>query len=393
MLTLLKLYDGPQKVMTKRTKRLLDYARYKAVKDRGDKPDKKTTEQGEQFSVLNDALKDELPKLFSLTAKLMEACLKKFIAIQQEWYQLLQQKISPVLDRFPAEIAGIVSDWSADFSFAEAQILSLALCNGALLSEASSLGSFNVPTTDGTPSPRRPSTVTNTSSRTTSVAIENSPKVSYDFGNHSHGVDGPSDQNNAAQPYMSGASRVRTNSSMSGPNRPGVAGTPNGYSTGSVTGGMSPRPSTSSVGRHSEQFPAAPQLSLDMPFMRESLLHETNALETAQGDVTASPARFSGFFSSALPMSDSPRPEVPTSSAPQSTSNSNPKVLFLAASLYEFNIDKSRREAGYPYLTYIEGEVFDVIAEKGELWLARNQDDPTGQVGWIWTQHFAKVPS
>jgi hypothetical protein len=66
--------------------------------------------------------------------------------------------------------------------------------------------------------------------------------------------------------------------------------------------------------------------------------------------------------------------------------------LFLAASLYEFNIDKSRREAGYPYLTYTEGEVFDVIAEKGELWLARNQDDATGQVGWIWTQHFAKLP-
>ena len=82
---------------------------------------------------------------------------------------------------------------------------------------------------------------------------------------------------------------------------------------------------------------------------------------------------------------------APTNPAPASI-NPNPKVLFLAASLYEFNIDKSRREAGYPYLTYTEGEVFDVIAEKGELWLAKNQDDPSGQVGWIWTQHFAKLP-
>ncbi|CRG91150.1 Rho guanine nucleotide exchange factor 17 [Talaromyces islandicus] len=400
MLTLLKLYEGPQKVMTKRTKRLLDYARYKAVKDRGDKPDKKTTEQGEQFSVLNDALKDELPKLFSLTAKLMEACLKKFVAIQQEWYQLLQQKISPVIDRFPGEIAGIVNDWSADFSFADAQILSLALCNGALLSEASSLGSFNAPTTDEAASPRRPSTVTNTSSRTASVAIESSPKVSYDLGGnagssiHSHGFDGQSDQSHASQPYLAGANRVRTNSSMSGPSRPGVAEITNGYATtGALANAMSPRPSTSSVGRSGEPFPAAPQLSLDMPFMRESLLHETNTFESAQGDMTASPARFSGFFSSALPMSDSPRLDAPATSAPSMNNNSNPKVLFLAASLYEFNIDKSRREAGYPYLTYIEGEVFDVIAEKGELWLARNQDDPSGQVGWIWTQHFAKVPS
>lgn len=33
------------------------------------------------------------------------------------------------------------------------------------------------------------------------------------------------------------------------------------------------------------------------------------------------------------------------------------RVLFLAASLFEFNIDRSRKEAGYPYLTYVPGEV------------------------------------
>lgn len=85
------------------------------------------------------------------------------------------------------------------------------------------------------------------------------------------------------------------------------------------------------------------------------------------------------------------------------------RILFLAASLFEFNIDRSRKEAGFPYLTYVPGEVsfmswfpvscfiltriqiFDVIAEKGELWLAKNQDDPGGLVGWIWEKHFAKL--
>jgi len=66
-------------------------------------------------------------------------------------------------------------------------------------------------------------------------------------------------------------------------------------------------------------------------------------------------------------------------------------ILFLAASLFEFNIDRSRKEAGYPYLTYVPGEIFDVIGEKGELWLAKNQDDQTGLVGWIWEKHFAKL--
>jgi hypothetical protein len=36
-------------------------------------------------------------------------------------------------------------------------------------------------------------------------------------------------------------------------------------------------------------------------------------------------------------------------------------------------------------------QVFDVIEEKGELWLAKNQDDPWGKIGWIWSKHFARL--
>ena len=64
------------------------------------------------------------------------------------------------------------------------------------------------------------------------------------------------------------------------------------------------------------------------------------------------------------------------------------KVQFVCASLFEFSIDKGRRENGYPYLTYVQGEVFDVVDQKGELWLAKNQDDTTETLGWIWEQHF-----
>ncbi|KAI1358848.1 hypothetical protein F5Y08DRAFT_320925 [Xylaria arbuscula] len=66
-------------------------------------------------------------------------------------------------------------------------------------------------------------------------------------------------------------------------------------------------------------------------------------------------------------------------------------VLWIAASLFEFNVSTTKYEAGYPYLTYQAGEIFDVIADKGELWLAKNQDDPNNSVGWIWDQHFAKL--
>jgi hypothetical protein len=69
-----------------------------------------------------------------------------------------------------------------------------------------------------------------------------------------------------------------------------------------------------------------------------------------------------------------------------------PKVLFVVASLFEFHIDTNRREAGFPYLKYVAGEVFDILAQRGELWLARNQDDPDKTLGWIWEKHFAMLP-
>lgn len=378
MITLLKLYDGPQKVMHKRNKRLIDYARFKAIKDRGDRPDKKTAEQGEQFTILNDALKDELPKLFSLTAKLMEACLNNFVEIQVRWFSMFQKKLSSVIDQFPIDIDSIVSDWSADFAFADAQILSLSLCNGALLSDAVNLVNFNTPSTEaGASSPRRPSTVTNSSVRT---GMENSPKVSYDFS-----TAGSSSQADGQSLH----GRRRTNSTMSAVAR-NISDMVNGQvNTGTTSQISSARPSTESTTR-TEPFPSLPRLSLDMPFMNDPLLQDPEHFEPTTGETTASPnGRYSGFFSSAMPMSDSPRQETP----PEPEQSKDPKVLFLAASLYEFNIDRPRQEAGYPYLTYAAGEIFDVIGEKGELWLARNQDDPNRQVGWIWTKHFAKLSS
>jgi hypothetical protein len=67
------------------------------------------------------------------------------------------------------------------------------------------------------------------------------------------------------------------------------------------------------------------------------------------------------------------------------------EVLFLAASLFDFTLPNDRKEGGIPYLAYRQGEIFDVIGMKGELWLARNQEDATKTVGWIWEKHFARI--
>lgn len=140
---------------------------------------------------------------------------------------------------------------------------------------------------------------------------------------------------------------------------------------------------------NTESLPSLPRLSLDSPFLAEVMGPSSHESKPTEEPPTSPGGRYSGFFSSAMPMSDHPQ----ETTAAEAETSKEPAVLFLAASIYEFNIDRARREAGYPYLTYVAGEIFDVIAEKGELWLAKNQDDPTRQVGWIWNKHFAKLSS
>ncbi|KAL4934053.1 putative Rho guanyl nucleotide exchange factor [Aspergillus undulatus] len=376
MVTLLKLHEGPQRVMKKRDKRLMDYARFKGIKARGDKPDKKTAEQADQFVALNETLKDELPKLYSLTAKLMEACLKNFVQIQTTWYILLQKKIGPLIDSFPEDVQKIVDDWTTRFNFSEAQVLSLGICNGSLLADTFNLVNFNTPSTGaGVSSPRRPSTVHSSSTR----AMEDSPKASHEFNTSNPSFQSP---NIDAQSQMS-FSRHRADSALSGRPMIETPELPRSQVLQQVDNALN-----TSLPSHShppESFPRLPSLSLDTPFLADVIQAPSDAADENQP--TSPAGRYSGFFSSAMPMSDNPQETTGYEANP----TKEPAVLFLAASIYEFNIDRARREAGYPYLTYVAGEIFDVIAEKGELWLARNQDDSTHQVGWIWNKHFAKL--
>ena len=150
-------------------------------------------------------------------------------------------------------------------------------------------------------------------------------------------------------------------------------------------------------------FDFPPQLGPSFLSPSQPTIHTFSA-PTSQPASLPGSTRASGVFNSALPMSDSPArgsvEDLPTTPA----DTDEPEVLFLAASLFEFNIATTKHEAGYPYLVYqdrreggipylvyVPGEIFDVIGMKGELWLARNQDDQTKTVGWIWEKHFARI--
>lgn len=68
---------------------------------------------------------------------------------------------------------------------------------------------------------------------------------------------------------------------------------------------------------------------------------------------------FSGIFHSAMPLPDGPEDSQRSSraSSRDRTNSDGYNVLYLAASLFEFNISATKSEAGYPYLTYQAGEV------------------------------------
>jgi len=375
MTTLLKLHDGPQKLMQKRNKRVMDYARYKTIKDRGDKLDKKTAEQGEQFIAVNDTLKEELPKLFLLTGKLVEACLNNFIQLQLQWQAIWKRKLAQAVDdlKIPSNAVEIVSAFTADFQFFEAQVLSLGICNGSMLADAANLVGFLSPTTtmnseDMAASRQTPSTEY-PRHRTTSVSSELSPVLPQpDFGGRENGsffgsmVPGSTSTSNIDTRRMRASSAVSHNNS---PQTPDIPGSYRSYSNSTTPSNplFPPRRPNTATGRSSLQSPSLSRPSVDSPdYARTSdqsapFVNRPSSGQTYPQIVpprSSSPtSRFSGVFSSALPMSDSPRTESPV----EVNARRDFKVLFLAASVYEFNIDRARREAGYPYLTYVAGEV------------------------------------
>ena len=353
----------------------MDYAKYKAIKDRGDKPDKKTIQQGEQFIAINDTLKDELPKLFSRTGKLLQACLNNFVHLQIAWQGLWRKKLRHALDdvEIPKGPREIVDAFQSDFSFFEAQVNSLSACNGAMLNETVNLLSTTTTLNDDSDlvSPGKASSLGRR--RTMSTGQDKSPMLPQpDFGERSSGdfftAGDASLQALGSDMHRQQSRRVRANSSLSGhtPRTPEIPGSYRTYSNSTTpVNSHSARPSTSTSRTYTEPPPMRPSFDLSSNNRFSNDLNNRNQRgsgttypppPTSQprisGDETS--ARYSGIFSSAMPMSDSPPDGSPTDA---SANKSGFNVLFLAASVYEFNIDRARKEAGYPYLTYVAGEV------------------------------------
>ncbi|KAF8252774.1 hypothetical protein K440DRAFT_657945 [Wilcoxina mikolae CBS 423.85] len=424
---LLKLHESPQIIMTKRNNKAVDFARYKAIKDRGDTPDKKTKELADAYVALNETLIEELPRLFVLTKKLVDAVLFNFIDLQAQWMNDWASKIKMTFIELdlPMKADDIIHCFAGDFTYNEAMINQLNICNGALNamqfpslnSTSSSLLSPSSTTLTleafDSSSFRRPKTADDNNLRERAMSLNSqSPTIaSFDTSErrHSGGAFSPISPTGSAlalPPLLGSNNRIRA-SSVAVPQRSPV---------GSA---MPPPPAP--------QRSYSNNISEIHTTSQSTFFNSSERQPRARGGYTAaappplslssrraeapspSPPLPSAAFSSAMPMDDDRDRETsnpPSRVASRASSrepsraelgrtltvSANDKAIFIAASLYEFKLPSPRREAGFPYLNYVQGEIFDVIGIKGEIWLARNQDDATGEIGWIWCKHFTKLP-
>lgn len=166
--TIIGLYRAPQEAMTTLQKRRGDKAKYEeklqALKDKLDgkkgddkasvgrdedplkklkekeidpkiikkKIDEKLVIANKEFEALNTSLKLELPKLGALTKKLGNLCLAQFVEIQQEWFDIWQKKIAPVIEtsRHSHDVQDIVDRFRMEYSFMEGRINELSIVHG-----------------------------------------------------------------------------------------------------------------------------------------------------------------------------------------------------------------------------------------------------------------------
>lgn len=374
----------------------------------------------ERFTTINDTLKLELPLLYDKTKAVMRHVMTLFMALQKDWYKTCSKKILPLLETEPQHTTSIVYDLQAytdrfksDYNLQEQRAKGFGITNSQrLLQEISNMTS-PIPS-DGTGSARN-----SQSRRTESMSSEasgfdprNRHSGGYSSRSNVRSMDGPPRSSPAGQVYPS----LYQNSSSSSRNNFGppssreaarVLSQASEHSDATTVRQSERRNSTrsrnqnypgldgvvdfddrSSFGTGVFDFP--PQLGASFLSPTQSSMFTMSAPSSQPPSLPGS-TRQSGVFNSALPMSDTPArgsaEELPIT--PGDTDE--PEVLFLAASLFEFNIAHDRREGGIPYLVYVPGEIFDVIGMKGELWLARNQDDASKTVGWIWEKHFARI--
>jgi hypothetical protein len=449
------LHENPQLLMGKHRKLKPLYLKYLGMKQRKDRINEKLQMEVDQYIAINDTLKKELPLLYGYTKDIVHSCLRNFLDIQVRWTSMWMQKLKPLLFDFNPDkffegdmsefFQQIRDEFYQGFDQWDEEREAQTINTGKYLMDDEYNFLSKMPEPDqvydsSQPGSSRPSTssrrlpvshsargsVEHAARSTPNLALGGPPPLA---SNHPHRLS----YNNSLSPpvpggFYSGAESFYTQNSganSGGPTTP--LQPPSGQQTpsafpGSGTAGQRQwfqsdwashavaQTEPGEVLSEGERLrlergydalsahQAAHQYHMEREFRGEAAPLQAHSQSYSQSSNHLAPPndnRYSDIFRSALPsdVAEDEEALMLNGPAPVTLETDEPRVLFVVASLFEFHIDSNRREAGFPYLKYVAGEVFDILAQRGELWLARNQDDPEGRLGWIWEKHFALLPT
>ena len=388
------MHTRPQMIMTKRNTKAVDYARFQAVKAKGDVPDKKVTELADQYIALNETLIEELPRLFILTKKLVDAVLMNFIDLQAQWMNEWMGKLRmSFMDiRIPDRFEDVLRGFVGDFEYNEQVLRQLNICNmnppmpPASRSQSQSQFDSLRATDDTNTSRPRTADPMSPSVRERAMSLTNhSPNEAADKNErrHSGGATLSPLVPHGAFPLpalLSPNNRIRANTAVAGPSSNVPPPNRRAYSTN--------LPESHAAAQASYFGQPTPRPAMSRAQVTAASLPPLVARAPEPNEPSPPP---SAAFSSAMPMEDDRAKDQSESRVPSRSNSRTPSrassrrfnapltvgnsggsdnaAMFVAASLYEFNIDKQRREAGFPYLTYVQGEVFDVSSTAYDVWL------------------------
>jgi hypothetical protein len=85
------------------------------------------------FIALRDALDEELPRLYSLTERVLDMCLQRLAHLQEALNKTMYAELRPLARETPGSLEHLVGDWQKDLEQVDLQVRTLAMCNGYLL--------------------------------------------------------------------------------------------------------------------------------------------------------------------------------------------------------------------------------------------------------------------
>ncbi|KAI8053904.1 hypothetical protein BDF22DRAFT_619352, partial [Syncephalis plumigaleata] len=113
---LLELYKGPQAVINKRAKKLIDYDRARDMRQRNDKPDRMTQASAEAYVAINAQLIEELPLFFQCTGRIFNLIAQDMVKLQSDAYLRYHEEAKGTFEQLRAKgfCRGDVKDVVAD---------------------------------------------------------------------------------------------------------------------------------------------------------------------------------------------------------------------------------------------------------------------------------------